>query len=805
MSGFVFINYRRDDTANAAGRLYDRLEHHYGEDHLFMDVDKIAGGIDFVEELEQRLEETDVLIVVIGSNWLAAQDDNTGSRRLENPDDFVRLEIERALARDLEVIPLLVDGAAMPRPEDLPSSLHALSRRNAMRLTHERFRADAQGLISNIDQAFDRIRERREAARLEEEAETKRRRAEEARRQQQAEDQRREQARLDAIAGLSPEQISAAEAVANWEFIKESTEPQDFRDHIARYPDHGASVNWARSKLDDLVWKSLGAAPGKGQLQGYLDELPNGKHIKEAKARIKFLENADAEERRAQERRAKEDAAWQAVKETDDLETLNAFLRDYPGGAHASEAARLRRALSGGDARIKRMLRVGGAIFAVIFVGFAIYASIPNSTWGYWAAERRIARALNEGEKELSLYGLNLKELPPEIRSLNDLEALGLGGNEFSGVPPEIFQLTELKTLGLNGLNFYQLPADIGRLVKLRELDLASNRLSDLPAEIGNLPQLQVLNLNHNTLESLPPQIATLSELRRLTLSYNRLRQVPVGVWSLSRLVYLDLSNNSIEQLSSDIGRLTQLKSLQLDQNKVVSLPPEIGNLIGLEQLSIAYNGISALPSSLGRLRGTLSGKREYGSDRLYLYGNPWKPPFDTLAAQGGDAVLAYLATQGQPGQPAPVAEAAPSGIDIGKGQDATGVLKDNPEAFANLLGLIFGQLAQGGSAYTFSGGFSLSGAVDGNGQNYVSVSNVAEGSVAAEKGLRNGDIVLQVNGTNVTSPVEAVSEFNSSVNANGQNVLFQIKGADGAVVFVTLPSESVRLTQMFKDMRKPQ
>jgi hypothetical protein len=133
MTGIIFISYRREDAANAAGRLYDRLNAHYGADHLFIDVDKIAGGVDFVTELDKTLAETDVLLAVIGANWLAIEDQETGSRRLDSSADYVRIEIEKAIGHELEIIPVLVEGAAMPRPEDLPETLKPLARRNAMR------------------------------------------------------------------------------------------------------------------------------------------------------------------------------------------------------------------------------------------------------------------------------------------------------------------------------------------------------------------------------------------------------------------------------------------------------------------------------------------------------------------------------------------------------------------------------------------------------------------------------------------------------------------------------------------------
>jgi hypothetical protein len=156
MAGKIFINYRRGDDPGATGRLFDRLQETFETGRLFMDVDNIAPGLDFVRELEEQVAKCDVLLAVIGRGWIDAGD-ATGARRLDNPDDFVRIEIESALKQDKRVIPVLVGEARMPRPEELPETMRPLARRNAVRLTHERFRADAQGLIKALQQALDDV------------------------------------------------------------------------------------------------------------------------------------------------------------------------------------------------------------------------------------------------------------------------------------------------------------------------------------------------------------------------------------------------------------------------------------------------------------------------------------------------------------------------------------------------------------------------------------------------------------------------------------------------------------------------
>jgi hypothetical protein len=150
MTKLIFMNYRREDAQSAAGRLFDMLESQLGPDQVFLDVDNIAPGKDFAEELSLQVSKCDVFLAVIGRHWEDAKDSN-GGRRIDNPNDWVRIEIEAALQQSKNLIPVLVDGANMPRPEILPESLRPLARRNAVRLTHERFKADASGLVAAIE------------------------------------------------------------------------------------------------------------------------------------------------------------------------------------------------------------------------------------------------------------------------------------------------------------------------------------------------------------------------------------------------------------------------------------------------------------------------------------------------------------------------------------------------------------------------------------------------------------------------------------------------------------------------------
>src|SRR5438477_6857131 len=153
MNAKLFINYRRDDTAPYAGRLYDRLIAHFGEDQVFIDIDQIEPGEDFVEVIHRKVGTCDIAIVAIGPNWLHVTD-ASGKRRLDDEEDFVRMEIVSALQRKIRVIPVLVGGARMPRKQDLPEALAPLSRRNAIELSETRFHADVNQLIEAIEKSF---------------------------------------------------------------------------------------------------------------------------------------------------------------------------------------------------------------------------------------------------------------------------------------------------------------------------------------------------------------------------------------------------------------------------------------------------------------------------------------------------------------------------------------------------------------------------------------------------------------------------------------------------------------------------
>ena len=149
----IFISYRRQDEPNFAGRLYDRLATHFGRDRVFIDVDTIDLGVDFAEVIAQSLSRCPIMIVVIGKRWIDVADED-GEPRLNNPDDYVRLEIEKALRSRTRVIPVLVEGAPAPKGSQLPTSLASLARRNGITMSHDSFGSDADRLIATLDRVL---------------------------------------------------------------------------------------------------------------------------------------------------------------------------------------------------------------------------------------------------------------------------------------------------------------------------------------------------------------------------------------------------------------------------------------------------------------------------------------------------------------------------------------------------------------------------------------------------------------------------------------------------------------------------
>jgi hypothetical protein len=151
-AGKIFINYRREDSRADAGRLYDRLQALYPE-RVFRDVGSLEPGIEWREAIDKVLGDADACIVVIGKNWLAMPD-AAGKRRLDDPKDTVRQELQTALKSGMRVFPILVGGAKMPPEEELPGELQALARRNALEVSEQDWNEDFEKLVRALERTL---------------------------------------------------------------------------------------------------------------------------------------------------------------------------------------------------------------------------------------------------------------------------------------------------------------------------------------------------------------------------------------------------------------------------------------------------------------------------------------------------------------------------------------------------------------------------------------------------------------------------------------------------------------------------
>lgn len=153
LPGTIFINYRKDDSRWNALALYNELQKYFDKDQIFKDFNTILPGDDFVFSIENALRKCDVLLVIIGKTWLDIADEK-GRRRLDDPDDFVRLEVSTALSRNIQVIPVLFDNVSMPRADDLPENMRMLYRRQFVQIDNTRFEDDVRNLAEAINKVL---------------------------------------------------------------------------------------------------------------------------------------------------------------------------------------------------------------------------------------------------------------------------------------------------------------------------------------------------------------------------------------------------------------------------------------------------------------------------------------------------------------------------------------------------------------------------------------------------------------------------------------------------------------------------
>lgn len=146
----IFISYRREDSASISGRIFESLEQYFGQGTVFKDVDSIPIGVPFPQYLESVLAQCAVMLVIIGKRWLDTTDAN-GQRRLDAAGDFVRLELETAIRRNITIVPVYVEGAFPPSTEALPQSLRPIAAQNGMPVRNDPdYRNDMNRLIDIV-------------------------------------------------------------------------------------------------------------------------------------------------------------------------------------------------------------------------------------------------------------------------------------------------------------------------------------------------------------------------------------------------------------------------------------------------------------------------------------------------------------------------------------------------------------------------------------------------------------------------------------------------------------------------------
>jgi hypothetical protein len=306
----IFISYRRDLDGASAGRLYEHLSPRFGQDRLFIDVDSIDFGEDFVEVLDRRLEETAVLLALISRRWLDCQDEH-GAIRLHNPDDFVRLELATALSRGVRVIPILIDGAPLPRSEQLPDDLKGLVRRQACKINNAEFRKDVTPLADSLERL---LTDARTKLRPTDVTDAEARQTEQERLAREATEKKAEDERIAReAAALKAERdrvVQAAALKAEQERLaREAAEKKAEEERIARV---SAALQAERERLTQAALK---AEQERLTREAAAQKAEQERLAREAAARKADEERVASEAAARQARIAREVAVWKAEQD----------------------------------------------------------------------------------------------------------------------------------------------------------------------------------------------------------------------------------------------------------------------------------------------------------------------------------------------------------------------------------------------------------------------------------------------------------------------------------------------------------
>jgi hypothetical protein len=351
--GRIFISYRRQETAYPAAWLYERVAAHFGREQVFKDVDSIVLGDDFAEVIANAVGSCDVLLALIGDRWLMITNED-GRRRLDDPDDFVRLEIETALERNIRVIPVLFEGARLPRAGELPASLAKLVRRQALELSPSRFDVDIGKLLRVLDATLAEEQARREeAAQAAREAQEQARREAEARAAREAGEQagrEEEERKLSAVetmadylrSGEPPAVVSAEGALRRL--------AQDANRRVAQAAT-GVLVDWEAEKQAQREAEDQEARRNAAQAAREAEEQARREQAAQA------AREAEEQTRREAEATEAREAEEQARREAEErkLSAIDAVAQELRSGNPslvASAEAALRRLANDANQRV---------------------------------------------------------------------------------------------------------------------------------------------------------------------------------------------------------------------------------------------------------------------------------------------------------------------------------------------------------------------------------------------------------------------------------------------------------------------
>jgi hypothetical protein len=309
----IVVSYRRSDSQAIAGRIVDRLIAQFGEQSVFMDVDNIPFGIDFRQHIQSVLAQAEVLIAVVGPDWLGAGAD--GGSRIQEEDDPVRVEIETALRQEIVVIPVLVDGASMPKAAALPESLRNFAFLNAAPVDVGRdFRPHVDRLVQSIDEVLAR------------------KSGGTARAVPKSAAPARTNGRL-LLAGFAVVLLLAGGAAA-WQLKWRDT------------PSTALTSAGTAQPVDDVQWSQLKDSKDIGLLRGFIAQNPDSKHRAEAEQRIgaltmqTALSAAITSGDQGTGSAASDDDDWTKAQSADTFDAYQAYLKSHPQGEHVDEARR---------------------------------------------------------------------------------------------------------------------------------------------------------------------------------------------------------------------------------------------------------------------------------------------------------------------------------------------------------------------------------------------------------------------------------------------------------------------------------